>query len=460
MDPRPIADARQVVVSPSPHVLHGRIVERVGQEERRVLVDGDHGSHLQVGGSHGHPIDQQATEAVAICGHHEPTVFERVGCARHELDPTVVVVGEDRRGIAGRGIGFQHLQAALVARLDSQQQPFGRRPVHGREVRVLVAIPFDLDRPAVERQDVQFDDGVRCARRRIADLARLLVGCARLGDVPTLDGRHIDAAGRDRRTIGAPPVPAIAMQFLAGDVVGRSPRHLGVLVAGQFPAAAVQLGDSQRAAADVGQPARCGVGAGIEDGPVDHQFAGDTTDQAGDEQPPGEWKRHDGDGTVGRERGDPGGRLAHSFAPRALFCGQVIGIELCQQRHRVGDQPLLAAGDVEHVQAVDRIVTGPAADEHDPPAIGRHDEVARLAERQPPSAGELPREGVWWRRGNGVAGFECHGVTMILACSSGLARSRNAWGMPSIPTDAVTQGARSTLPSAIEVKAELNSPGS
>ncbi len=250
------------------------------------------------------------------------------------------------------------------------------------------------------------------------------------------------------------------MQLLTGDVVGRSPRHLGVLVAGQLPATAVQLGDAQCTPTDVRQTTRSGVGAGIEDGSVDDQFAGNTADEAGDEQPPGEREGDDRDGTVGRERGDSGGRLAHSFAPCALRCGQVVGVELGEQRQWISDQPLFAGGDIEHVEAVDRIVAGPAADEHDSPAIGRYHEVARLAERKPSGAGELAREGVCGNRGVVLGGVECHGVTMILACCSGSARSRNAPGIPSIPTAAVTHGARSTFPSAIDASAELNSPGS
>ena len=57
--------------------------------------------------------------------------------------------------------------------------------------------------------------------------------------------------------------------------------------------------------------------------------------------------------------------------------------------------------EVDHVEAVDGIVAGAAADEDDALTVGRHDDVARLAEREPPRARVLPRErfgvGSSWR---------------------------------------------------------------
>ena len=51
------------------------------------------------------------------------------------------------------------------------------------------------------------------------------------------------------------------------------------------------------------------------------------------------------------------------------------------------------------------------------------------------------------------------GSTRIFACSSGLARSRNACATPSTPTRPVTSGATSMRPSAMAASVSMNSPG-
>ena len=159
-----------------------------------------------------------------------------------------------------------------------------------------------------------------------------LVGRGRVGDVPPLDGCDVDSACCDRRAVGAPPVAAESVELLAGDVVGDSPRHVGILVAGQLPTASVELGDSQRAAAHVGQPSSPGVRSRIEDGSFDIQFAGHATDQPGDEQTAGERKRNNRDSLVGREGRDARCRLAHALAPDALLVRQILVGVACARR--------------------------------------------------------------------------------------------------------------------------------
>ena len=63
-------------------------------------------------------------------------------------------------------------------------------------------------------------------------------------------------------------------------------------------------------------------------------------------------------------------RLAHALAPHQLLFRHVVGIILFQQCQRIRDQALVAGGEVEHVQAVDGVVARPAANEHDPLAVG------------------------------------------------------------------------------------------
>ena len=53
------------------------------------------------------------------------------------------------------------------------------------------------------------------------------------------------AATPESRSVGAPPVAAKSVQFLAGDVVGGPPRNVWIVVARQLPTTAVELGDSQ-----------------------------------------------------------------------------------------------------------------------------------------------------------------------------------------------------------------------
>ena len=72
-----------------------------------------------------------------------------------------------------------------------------------------------------------------------------------------------------------------------------------------------------------------------------------------------------------------------------LVGGQVDLLGVTEQRDRVGDETLLARRRVEHPQAVDRIVAGARADEHDPLAVGGDGEVARLAGEEVVHADDL-----------------------------------------------------------------------
>ena len=180
-------DLGQSFVAPFPDIEHGRVIDAVGLHHHCVVVDGNDGSHLQLDRRDRLAVDQQPPGSVAVGGHDQPSVAELVGCARHELDPAVVVIGEEHGGVSGGRVGFQHLLVVLVARLNQHQQAFVRRPLHYGQVGESVLVPGDLDASAVEGQHVELDLGVRRAGRRIANLSGLLARICGVGDVPPID---------------------------------------------------------------------------------------------------------------------------------------------------------------------------------------------------------------------------------------------------------------------------------
>lgn len=166
-----------------------------------------------------------------------------------------------------------------------------------------------------------------------------------------------------------------------------------MLVAGQLPAAAIELGDAQRASADVGDASGHRVGAGVEDGAVDDQLARLARQQPCHEQVPAERERSDRAGGIGGVGGDAAGAFSHSFASQPLLDRKVLVVGSIQQVQGVGDQPLLARGDVEHPQAVHRVVAGAAAGEEHPLPVGRHGDGPRITECESLRSCVLP-----WKR--------------------------------------------------------------
>ena len=170
--------------------------------------------------------------------------------------------------------------------------------------------------------------------------------------------------------------------------------------AGELPAAAVELGDAQPAAADVREPLRERIGARIEDRTVDGQLAGRGAEQPGHEQPAGECERGHRRGPVGGERRDAAGAFAHALAAGAFLGRQIVvdGRRTAaerQQRDRIGDQPL---GRRREIDCVHRQFTGSS------PARLRRNTARRPSgdtvtlrgspEREPLGACVLAREGV------------------------------------------------------------------
>ena len=139
-------------------------------------------------------------------------------------------------------------------------------------------------------------------------------------------------------------------------------------------------------------------------------------------------------------------RRARSSAGRSSSAAGSIG----EQVARIGDEALVTGAGVGDPEAVDRVVAGAAAQEHDPTSVGRDAHVTRVAERETLGARVLAREGVGHGRHTtrdaaapirsaGRRSLE-RGSTMILACPSGSASSSKAAGTPSISTVPVTSG--------------------
>ena len=222
-------------------------------------------------------------------------------------------------------------------------------------------------------------------------------GIGWIGQMPAVDVRDVDAARRDAIAVGRPPVAAHAAHLLGGDELGRPPRHVRVGVLDD-PRRAVEVGDAERPTRHVGDTLTRRIGSRIEH----RSLGGDLTRGAGEqvdrEEPPRERERREPRLSIGRVRDDAAGLLTSALAAGALLRGEV-GVGGVEEIDGIDDVDLFAAVDVEHPQAVHRIVAGSRSHEHDPVAVRRHHEVPRLAEREPASARVLAGEGVGHGRG-------------------------------------------------------------
>ncbi len=202
--------------------------------------------------------------------------------------------------------------------------------------------------------------------------------------MPSLHGRRVDTSDRQRGAVGAPPVAAKAVHLLGGDEVGAAPRdrlRLVVLAAGEDSPAPVELGDAEQPPADVGDALGERVGTGIEDRAGDGELACRAGDEPADEQPSADGEGGDRGVAVGGEGGDAAARLPRPLAA-GLFLGRQVVVAPAEECVGIGDEALVAGGGVDHPQAVDRVGATAAAQEDDPLAVGRHDDVAWLAERE------------------------------------------------------------------------------
>ena len=257
-------------LAPPPHMAFGRLLHLVGEEHHPVGRGVDDGPDLEVGGGDGSPGDEQSPGAVPVAAGHQPAVAQQRGRPRDELDPAVVVLLVEQLGRARGGVGGQHVQPPLVARLDGDEHRSDLGPAHVDEVGEALAVPADLGAGAVVADDVERDEGVVRAGHRVGELGRSRRRVGRVGDPPALDGRGVDPRHGHRLAVGRPPVAPVAVHLLGRDELRRAPADVGVVVvggrAGQLPAPPVELGHTQRSAAHVGDTPGGRVGAGVDHG--------------------------------------------------------------------------------------------------------------------------------------------------------------------------------------------------
>ena len=398
----PSGDHRQTWIDVASSML-------VGGEHDAGPVDRGDGADLQVGRRHRLAVDQQAPGPIAVGARDERAVAQRCAGTPGTRSTHASSRSSASRSVAPVDGSIRRISSARWSRLCTVMISPASLQLHVGEVREGVAIPLHVDDRTVEADDVQRHVGVAGARGRIRQLGGHGRRIGGIAEVPALHRRRVDTGDGEGGAVGAPPVAAVAAHLLGGDEVGRAPRHRLRLVgvtAGQQAPATVELADAQEAPVDVRHPLRQRIGPGIEHRAGHGQLAGRAADQAADEQPPADGERRDGDGGVRGEGGDPARRLADPLAA-CPFLGRQGLVVAPAEDLGVGDEALLAGGGVDDPEAVDRVGAAAAAQEHDAPAVRRHDDVARLAEREALGAGRLARirVGVLWL-GASVVGRE------------------------------------------------------
>ena len=289
-------------------------------------IDVDDRPHLQVGGRDRLTVDDQPPRPIAVGARHQRVGRRHHAGSRHQLDPCIVVVGE-RSGRRSRGdIDDQHLEITLVARLHHDGQCV-LGPVDLGQIREPVAVPGHLGRSApVDRDEMERDLRVGRPGGGVADGSRWQRRLGRIGDVPHLHVGDVDAAGRDRGSIRAPPVAALALHLLGGDEVGAAPRDGGGLLGfgGQHAWRRVDSRDAQHGARD--ERHRCSewVRAWIEHRPGDLELARHSRHEIGEEQAPGKGEGGDGDRGIGGERSHAASTLTCTFPPSPLLGRQPV----------------------------------------------------------------------------------------------------------------------------------------
>ena len=114
---------------PAPHRSPGGVVDGVDGEHDVVVADVVDRSHVHVGLGHGGAVDQQSAGAVAVRADHEPSVGEPSGGTGGPLDPRVVGLEVEQRGLARRRVDVAHLHGPLIARVHREHRsvPVPRR---------------------------------------------------------------------------------------------------------------------------------------------------------------------------------------------------------------------------------------------------------------------------------------------------------------------------------------------
>src|SRR6185369_14550381 len=117
-----------------------------------------------------------------------------------------------------------------------------------------------------------------------------------------------------------------------------------------------------------------------------------TGDEFGQEHPTAHREDRASPLAISRVAGHAGRALAGALAASALGGGELTLLLLAGALARIEHAAFLAARDVEHPQAADRVVARLRPQEHDPLAVRRDREGPRRPEAEPTGPSNLPRE--------------------------------------------------------------------
>ena len=143
--PRAGRIARRGSDRPPPDVLHGRVVDRVGEERDRARAAATTERTCRSAGVIASPSASRRRAPSRSPAVTQPAVGELGGHAGHQLDPRRRRRRASAPSFAGRRVGLEHLERALVARLHGEQQAVRAGPAHVGEVGEAVPVPLDLD---------------------------------------------------------------------------------------------------------------------------------------------------------------------------------------------------------------------------------------------------------------------------------------------------------------------------
>ena len=356
----------------------------------------------------------QAAGVLLIAGPRDPAVGGPGRHAGDDLQPVRVGVLVQHGDLAAAGVHAEDPHGSLVPALHHDQRVVPVLPAGGHQVREGGPVHLDRHAGALERGQVHGHVGVRGAGRGIGHHRGRALGVRGIGDVPPVHGRLVRPGDQQGRAVRGPPVAAHAAHLLGGDELRQAERHAGRAprvredpVPTAQVGAASQIGHPQRALADVRQPPPGRVQAWIQRGRARGHLAGPrislrrtgraaaraVTGQRHREHAAGQREGGHGDVPVGRVGHDAAGLLPDPLAPGPFLRRQVLlpgAVAVRAERPRVGGQPFLPGGHVQHPQARHRIgaALGPQVD--DPVAVRRDAEGARHPEAEPPGSGLLP----------------------------------------------------------------------
>jgi hypothetical protein len=350
-----------------------------------------------------HRLELEAGRGDGFAADHQPSGVVEVGRrdqlarsgprrqARDEFDPAVVALLGQHPRCAGAGVDGEHLEMLLVPALDGGVRA-GAVPVRGGQVLEPGEVPVDPRAFAGCAADPEGDLGVRRSGRGVRERDRRPGWVRRVGEVPAQHPPGVDPGDQQPVAVRGPPVAAVPVHRLRGDVLGQAEGDLLAVGGGDHAVVrAVRFDHPDGAAADVGDPAAGRVRPGVEHRRLGGEPPGCPL-RADRPELTGEREREQLAMTVGSEPDDAGRAHPGPLAPGLLLLGHRLG-GAGQQGHRVGEQVLGPGAYVERPQAVHRIVAGAGPNEEDRAAVGGDGRTAWGAEAESSSAGKLTRKG-------------------------------------------------------------------